>query len=195
MRRFGFLLPLILFLALAARVLADGTKPLEFKKPPVSNDLGEREMAFLTNANAHGVLMHYLAELAKTNGESPSARELGEKFATAQDEETNRLIELASGKGLSFKAQFPPSIRKIHVRLTPLTGPAFDKACLAELAALARAIVINYEFGTQCQDAEIKSFAEEGAPLARERLETANKVAGSDKAVSNTINRIPKDDQ
>ena len=192
MHRFGFPLPLILFLALAAHVPAADTKPLEFKKPLVSGDLGGREMAFLTKANEHGVLMHYLAELAKTKGESPSARELGEQFATAQDEETNRLIELASDKGLSFKAQSPPAIKKIHVRLTPLTGPAFDKACLAELAAHAQTILNNYEFGTQCQDAEIKSFAEEGAPLARERLEAANKAAGSGKAV---INRISKDDQ
>src|SRR5262245_35074237 len=74
--------------------------PAPFKKPLITSDLGGRELAFLTKANEDGVIMHYLSDLAKTRGESESVRELGESFAAAQEEETNRLIELAAGKGL-----------------------------------------------------------------------------------------------
>jgi putative membrane protein len=182
MHRAGLLL--ILFLALDSRVSAKDAKPLDFKKTLIKSNLGTREMAFLTKANEHAVLMHYLAELAKTRGESPSARDLGEKLATSQDDETNRLIELASGKGLSFKAQSPPAIKKMHARLTRLTGPAFDKACLAELAGLSKAILNNYESGAQCQDADVKAFAEEGRPRMEEQFKAVGDVAESLEATS-----------
>jgi len=64
----GFPLPLLLFLALAVHAPADSTEPLNFKKRVITSDLGGRELAFLTKANEHGVVMNYLAELAKSKG-------------------------------------------------------------------------------------------------------------------------------
>ncbi len=150
--------------------------PLELKKPVITSDLGGRELAFLTKANENGVIMHYVSELAKTKAESESVRELGERFAATQEEETNRLIELSAGKGLNFKAQTPPALKKIHARLMPLTGTAFDKACAAELAALAKLILSNYASGCECKDPEIKSFADEGRQRAQEQFDAAGKL-------------------
>jgi predicted outer membrane protein len=164
--------------ALAIRAPASDPAPLEFKKPVITSDLGGRDLGFLTKANEQGVIMHYVSELAKTKGESAGVRELGERFAAGQEEETNHLIELTAGKGLNFKAQTPPAIKKIHTRLNPLTGAAFDKACVAELTALARDIVANYEAGAQSKDPEIKTFADEGLTHAREDLEAARGLAG-----------------
>jgi len=171
--------PLLSALLLAIHAPASDAQPVEFKKPVITSDLGGREMAFLTKANENGVIMNYVSELAKTKGESASVRELGGRFATAQEEETNHLIALAADKGLNFKAQTPPAIKKIHARLAPLAGHAFDKACCAELDTLAKMILTNYEAGAQCHDPEIKAFAQEGRQRAREQSEAADKVTES----------------
>lgn len=167
--------PLALLIALAASALAQQS-PL--KKPLITSDLGGRELTFLTVANEQGVLMNYLADLARTKGESKSVQALGELLATTQALENSRLVQLASGKGLNFAARTPPAIKKLAAKLDALTGAAFDKACVAELAALAKDAVANYELGALSKDAEIKAFADEGIKLAQQKLGATSKVAG-----------------
>ena len=158
-------------------LLAAAPSQSDLKKPLLTSDLGGRELTFLTKANEHGVLMNFLADLAKTKGDSKSVRDLGGILATAQDGENSRFIQIAAGLGLHFKAQTPAAMKRLHAKLDPLTGPAFDTACLAELTVLTKEIVANYESGAKCQDAEIQAFAEQALPLAREKLSVLGKVS------------------
>lgn len=170
--------PLLLLLVLAASADAQES-PL--RKPLITSDLGGRELTFLTKANEQGVLMNYLADLAKTKSESKHVQALGELLATTQARENSSLIQLASGKGLNFPARTPLAIKKLAARLDPLSGAEFDKACLAELVALAKDAVANYELGAQSRDAEIKAFADQGLQLAQQKLGVTEKVANAAK--------------
>lgn len=154
----------------------------DVKKPLITSDLGGRELGFLTKANEHGVLMLYLAELAKTRSTAKPVQALGELLASTQSEENSRLIQLASGKGMSFKAETPATLKRLQTRIDSLTGEAFDKACVGEIVLLAKESVANYESGAKSKDAEIRAFAEQGLALATEKQKIAQKVAGAGEA-------------
>ena len=166
-------------IAVIALVAAAQAQESPIRKPLITSDLGGRELAFLTKANEQGVLMNYLADLAKTKSESKPVQALGDLLASTQAEENSRLIQLSSIKGLNFAVRTPLAIKKLAAKLDPLKGADFDKACLAELVALSKEVVANYEAGAQSKDAEVKAFADEGLPLAQQKLGVTNKVAAA----------------
>ena len=172
-----FVLPLFL----AGQCIAQNA---EVKKQLITSDLGGRELGFLVKANEHGVLMLYLAELAKTRSATKSLVALGDLLASTQGEENSRLIQLASGKGMSFKAETPVALKRLQTRIDLLKGEAFDKACVGEIVLLAKESVANYESGAKSKDAEIRAFAEQGFQLAQEKQKIAQKVAGAGEAAA-----------
>ena len=174
-------LPIILSLFLAAAGIAQNA---EIKKPLINSDLGGRELGFLIKANEHGVLMLYLAELAKTKSAGKAVQALGDLLASTQGEENSRLIQLASSKGMSFKAETPAALKKLQTRIDSLTGEAFDKACVGEIVLLAKEAVANYESGAKSKDAEIQAFAAQGLQLAQDKQKIAQKVAGAGEAAA-----------
>lgn len=169
----------VLFLSSILVVNACAAAETAVKKPLISSDLGGRELGFLVKANEHGVLMLYLAELAKTRGAGKPVQALGELLASTQSEENSRLIQLASGKGMSFRAETPPALKRLQTRIDTLTGEAFDKACIGEIVLLAKEAVGNYESGAKSKDTEIRAFAEQGLQLAQDKQKIAQKVAGA----------------
>jgi len=151
----------------------------ELKQPLITSNLGGRELSFLTKANEHGVLMIYLADLLQTKSASKPVQALGELLASTQGEENSRLVQLASGKGTSFKAETPPSLKKLQTRVDSLTGAAFDKAAVGETVLLVKELIASYEAGAKSKDPEVQAFAEQGLQLAKDKLSIATKVAGA----------------
>ena len=79
--------------------------------------------------------------------------------------------ERSSGRSVAMK--------KLAAKLDALAGAEFDKACLAELVALAKDLVANFEAGARSKDAEVKAFADQALPLAKQKLEITTKVSGA----------------
>jgi hypothetical protein len=143
----------------------------------ISSELGGRELNFLMKANEHGVLMLYLGETLQTTSVAKPVQALGELLASTQGEENSRLVQLAAGKGTSFKALTPASLKKLQTRLGSLTGPAFDKAAVGEAVLLIKEAVTNCEAGAKSKDPDVQAFAAQSLELAKEKLSIAMKVA------------------
>lgn len=149
----------------------------ELKRPLITSELGGRELTFLTKANEHGVLMMYLAETLQTKSAAKPVQALGELLASTQSEESSRLIQLAAGKGMSFKALTPTSLKRLQTRLGSLTGPAYDKAVIGETNLLIKETIANCEAGAKSKDPDVQAFAAQSLELAKEKLSIATKVA------------------
>jgi hypothetical protein len=90
--------------------------------------------------------------------------------------ESGKLTQLASDKGITFRANTPESLKKLRNRLEPLEKEVFDTRWLTELTALSRESVANFEAGAKSSDKEIKAYAEEGLALAKERMAVLEKL-------------------
>src|SRR5215204_6736852 len=128
---------------LALSLTAGAQEPL--RKPLISSDLGGRELTFLTKANEYGVLLNYLAEIAKTKGAGEQFRAIADLLGSTQQKENDRLIQLAANKGKTFPAQTPGALKKIQAKLEPLSGPEFDTACGAEFKRILDEVAKNSE--------------------------------------------------
>jgi hypothetical protein len=151
-----------------------GQEPL--RKPLISSDLGGRELTFLTKANEYGVLLNYLAEIGKTKGDSEQLRAVADLLSTTQQQENDKLIQLAANNGKTFPALTPEILKKMTAKLEPLTGPEFDKACAAELKRVLDAAAANYESGVKSKEPDIQSFAEQGLAMTKDKLSVVGKL-------------------
>jgi len=164
-------------LALAAVLAAHGAlAQSEAPKRLITSDLGGRELSFLQKANEQGVLLMYLTETVKTKGTKEQVKALGELFASTQEKENARLLQLANDKGVTFPASPPELLKKLRSRLEPLEKDVFDSRWLTELTALARESVANFESGAKSTDKDIKNYAESGIALAREKVSVLEKL-------------------
>ena len=84
----------VLSVSLVSQCIAQNA---EVKKQLITSNLGGRELGFLMKANEHGVLMLYLAELAKTRSATKSLVALGDLLASTQGEDNSGLIQVESG--------------------------------------------------------------------------------------------------
>jgi len=164
-----------IFLGLTLAASAQQAAPA---KPLITSDLGGRELSFLQKANDHGLVLLYLANLAKTKGGTEPVKALADLLATTQAKEHEQLIALGSSKGLTLEQGEPGYVPRLKTLLDPLEKGAFDRAWFGEVSAVLRATVQNFTSGSGVSDPAIKKYATDGLSLANEKLEVVAKIGG-----------------
>jgi predicted outer membrane protein len=127
----------------------------------------------------NGLVQLYLGELAREKAEAEQVKKVADLLSATQEEENKRLMRLASMKGINLSVAQSSAKKTVDARLGKLSGPKFDKTLLEELVAANQRAVATYEAATSTQDQEIRSYAEQGLPLAKEKLLIANKMTGN----------------
>lgn len=176
--KFAFSVPgrfTAIFLGLALAASAQQPAPA---KSLITSDLGGRELTFLQKANEHGLVLMYLANLAKTKGGTEPIKALGDLLATTQAKEHEQLIALAASKGLTLDQGEPGAVPRLKTLLDPLEKGAFDRAWFGEISAILRATVQNFSSGAGVSDPAIKKHAADGLALANQKLEVVAKIGG-----------------
>jgi predicted outer membrane protein len=185
-------------LSLAALVTSAGANEPEKKKPStvpgpypsiikipaptgspdpliIQSELGGREMLFLQATNAAGLQQLALAELAQSKGGSEQIKAVAESIASTQATESREIARLATAKNLALTGSVGKTLTD---ELSALTGGKFEKAWVDRLIAVSEASAAAYEIGAKSQDADIRSFAEQMLPVAKARLQMANRLGG-----------------
>lgn len=159
---------------------ASVTPAPQVRRPLITTNLGARDMEFLQNLVANGALSAWLGGLAKTRAETDQVRAVGDALQSTQEEENKHLSILAAQKGLPAEnaQKESPRQKKLASEFEKLEGLKFDKACMQAMLEATQKAVGSYEAGTKSQDKDIRSFAEQMLPIAREKMELASKVAG-----------------
>jgi predicted outer membrane protein len=177
----------------AAKPPAKSTKSSMIKIPPPSDDEGERgepttlittelngrDIQALNSAVETGLLQAYLGELAKAKAATDDVKQLGNLLYAKQRDENRQLERIASLKGLVVPHTAPAQQKTIAAELDPLNGPKFDKACLEKMVSVNEQAVAAYETAAESPDGDIKALAEGLLPIARQKLQIINKIAGN----------------
>jgi len=142
-------------------------------------ELDERDLQFLTAAFEHGQTQLYLGELAKTRADTEQIKAVGVVLSATQAEENKKLVRLAMAKGVTLPRGDATVQKNIAAKLEKLTGPKFEKQLMEEIINVNQRSVANYELASGTHDADIKTFIEQGLPLAKEKLLFTNKMTGT----------------
>ena len=143
-----------------------------------------KDLLFFTNVIHAGRQQAYLVDLLQTKAESEQIKALGSALASTQKEENEQLAKLAAKKGWEVSTKPTSAQKKVGAELAKHTGSEFDKAVLDKLATATKASVTAYEAAAQSTDADIKSFATQMLPLARQKLQFTEKMTGAGKAAA-----------
>lgn len=160
----------------------DSTPPApgESKSSSVdSGNIGGPDLQFLFSAIEEGNLQLFLGELARTKAETNQVRALGDVLSSTQREENEKLLRLATMKGVTMRDAEPSGKKAVAAKLEKLNGPKFDKTVMEEIVNVTERAVATFEAAANTKDGDIKAFIEEGLPLAKEKLLLANKMTGN----------------
>jgi predicted outer membrane protein len=141
----------------------------------IESELGGREMQFLLTANATGHEQLALAELARSKDGSEQIRAVADTLASTQETESQEVARLAAAKHVTLRNE---SAKALTDGLLVLSGGKFEKAWIERLIAVSEAAAAAYELGAKSDDGEIRSFAEKLLPVAKARLQMANRLGG-----------------
>src|SRR5260221_271636 len=145
------------------------------QKGIIQSELGGREMQFLQNANRAGQEELALAELAKDKSSSDQIAIVAETIASTQATESKEIARLAEAKHVALGGA--PG-KALSTELAALSGAKFDKAWIERLMTVSESSAAAYEAGAKSQDADIRSVAEKMLPVAKARLQVANRLGG-----------------
>lgn len=154
----------------------------EVKQAPalISSDLGGKEMLFLQSAYELGRTQSWLGGLALSKGGSEQVKAIGEALSGMQADEEKYLTRLAERKGVKLDATSTPAPqKKIAAALKKLSGLKFEKAIVEQMVEINHKAVQVYEAALQTTDPEIKLFVEQMLPMAKEKLQFAQKMSGA----------------
>ena len=157
------------------KMVAAGEPRQEAPKALIQSELGGREMHFLQTANRTGNEQLALAELAKTKSGSEQIKAVAETLASTQVTESKEVARLAAAKRLTLKVE---SAKALTDELAALSGGKFEKAWIERLITVNEADASAYEIGAKSDDADIRSFADKMLPVAKARLQMANRLGG-----------------
>jgi hypothetical protein len=141
----------------------------------IQSELGGREMQFFQNATQAGQDLLALTDLAKSKGGSEQIKAIAEMLGTTQATESKEVARLAAAK----KAPLARVAATAAVGdLAALSGAKFEKAWIERLIAVNESGLAAYEGGAKAADPDVRSFAEKMWPVAKARLEMAQRLGG-----------------
>ncbi len=146
----------------------------------ISSEISGKDLQFFTSAHDLGETQVWLGEQA-AKAESDEIKAVGGALKASQSDEDRLVAQVAAHKGVHLQAGNHPNaqVQQLTAQLAKLKGPKFDKAVIDQILAVNQQEVAAYEAATQSKDLEIKKLAEQLLPLAKEKLQLAEKMTGT----------------
>ncbi len=138
------------------------------------NNQQKNDAQFLVDAAEMNLEEIQLGKLAQQRGTTTEVKELGRKMEEAHTQSLVQLKDLASRKGISIPATPTEDGRDAYNALLDKTGDDFNKTYTDRRVRLHRdAIDLFEDASTECQDADIRSWATASLPSLRAHHEHA----------------------
>jgi putative membrane protein len=166
---------------------AQSAAPATTEKPPAkttdrSSDkakLASGDQKFVTEALRNGMAEVELGKLASEKASSDAVKKFGQRMADDHGKAGDELKKIAQDKGVSPPAEMDPKHKKLHDRLSKLSGAAFDRAYMDEMVKDHRTDVKEFQRQAKgAKDADVKAFAAKTLPTLQDHLKEAESVHG-----------------
>ncbi len=160
--------------AAGALLLASVSMPAQTM---TSGKSGSPDSKFVMEAAGGGMAEVAMGKMAAEKGTDPDVQKFGQRMVDDHSKANDELKQIASSKGVTVPADVPAAEKAKMDKMAKLTGPAFDKAYMADMLADHRKDVAAFrKESTSGKDADVKAFASKTLPTLEEHLKMAEQT-------------------
>jgi putative membrane protein len=144
---------------------------------PAPNQPNVADRDFARAAAAGGLAEVQLGGLANQKGQSPEAREFGQRMVDDHSKANAELKELAAAANIPLPNAPDAENQAMRERLDKVQGNAFDRDYIrGQITAHQETVqLFEYEIGSG-QDSQLKAFASQALPVLFQHLEMAQNI-------------------
>jgi putative membrane protein len=144
---------------------------------PASNQPNVADRNFARAAAAGGLAEVELGRLADHNGQSPEARQFGQRMVNDHSKANDQLKALAEAANIPLPNVPGPEDQAMRERLDKMQEDAFDRDYIrGQITAHQETVqLFEYEIGSG-QDSQLKNFAAQTLPVLMQHLEMAQNI-------------------
>jgi putative membrane protein len=144
---------------------------------PAPNQPNVADRNFARAAAAGGLAEVQLGQLANQKGQSPEARQFGQRMVDDHSKANTELKELAAAANIPLPNAPDAENQAMRERLDKVQGNAFDRDYIrGQITAHQETVqLFEYEIGSG-QDSQLKTFASKALPGLMHHLEMAQNI-------------------
>ena len=139
--------------------------------------LARGDRKFVTEALQHGMAEVELGKLASEKASNDAVKQFGKRMADDHGKAGEELKKIAQDKGITPPTEMAGKHKRLHDRLSKMSGAEFDRAYMDEMVKDHRNDVKEFQREAKdAKDADVKSFASKTLPTLQEHLKQAESV-------------------
>lgn len=169
-----------------AVTFAQPAAPATKDRPPATSmdkdakgTLSAADRTFVTEALQGGMAEVELGKLASERASNAAVKQFGQRMAEDHAKAGDELKKIAQDKGVTPPPDMGAKHKKLHDRLSKLSGAEFDRVYMDEMVKDHRADVKNFQREAKSgKDPDVKGFAAKTLPTLQDHLKQAESVHG-----------------
>ena len=144
--------------------------------------LSSADKKFIEKAAQGGVAEVQMGKLAAQKAQSAEVKQFGERMAKDHTAANDKLMKVASQKGVTPASDMDSSSKREYEKLQKLAGPQFDQKYMKTMVSDHEKDVKEFQSEAKsAKDPELKSFVESTLPTLEEHLKLAKSAQASAK--------------
>ena len=156
-------------------------QPATKDKPAASKTdngkLASSDRKFVTEALKGGMAEVELGKLASEKASTDAVKQFGQRMVDDHGKAGEELKKIAQDKGVTPPAELDGKHKRLHERLSKLSGAEFDRAYMEEMVKDHRNDVKEFQREAgRAKDPDVKSYASKTLPTLQEHLKQAETV-------------------
>jgi putative membrane protein len=158
----------------AADKSADKAADKSADKSADKGKLAAGDRKFVMQTLQHGMAEVELGKLASEKASNDSVKQFGQRMVDDHGKAGDELKKIAQDKGITPPAEMDGKHRKLHDRLSKMSGAEFDRAYVDEMVKDHRNDVKEFQREAKnAKDPDVKSFASKTLPTLQDHLKQA----------------------
>jgi putative membrane protein len=144
----------------------------------MAGHLTNQDEKFVKEAAEGGMMEVELGRLATEKASSADVKAFGQRMVTDHSKANQKLMDLASNKGITLSKTLSTDMQKERDRFAKLSGAEFDRMYMQHMVKDHKKDVSEFEKESQkATDTGVRSFAEQTLPTLKEHLTLAESTA------------------
>jgi putative membrane protein len=143
----------------------------------MKSGLSPADQKFVKEAAQGGMAEVELGQLAVERASSDGVKKFGQRMVDDHSKANDKLKEVASGKGITLPTEPNAKQKATKMRLSKLSGDAFDKAYMKDMLQDHKQDVAAFQKESSTgKDSDIKNFASTTLPTLQDHLKDAETI-------------------
>jgi putative membrane protein len=156
-----------------------GRQPAGPGVPSAAKSISSADRKFMEEAAAGGMAEVDLGKLAQEKGSSDKVKQFGKRMEDDHGKGNQELMALAQSKGVPLPATITSMHRRLHNRLSKLSGTAFDREYVKEMVKDHEKDVAAFRRMSQgAADPDLKAWATKTLPTLEDHLRQVRGIQG-----------------